>query len=64
MRKKLLCALPWICISEDSVVDANQIEKVLWVKVVNKFNENSNTNRKEVGSVYNLWKVINKAWTL
>ena len=58
-----LC-LAWISISEDGVVGTNQNRKVLWGKIVDKFHENSNVGRKEVGDVYDWWNIINKACTL
>nr|XP_028960139.1 uncharacterized protein LOC114825573 [Malus domestica] len=59
----VLC-FAWVSISEDGVVGTNQNKKVLWGKIVDKFNENSNTNQRECGGVYDRWKVINKACTL
>ena len=58
-----LC-LAWISISEDGAIGTNQNRKVLWGKIVDKFHENSNTSRREVGGVYDRWKIINKACTL
>ena len=50
---------------EDVAVGTNQNKKVLWAKIVDKFNENSKTAEgKLVASVYNRWKTINKACTL
>ncbi|XP_050131359.1 uncharacterized protein LOC126607699 [Malus sylvestris] len=58
-----LC-LAWISVSEDGVVSTNQNRKVLWGKIVDKFHENSNAGRREVGGVYDQWKIINKACIL
>ncbi|KAM1729337.1 hypothetical protein ACFX12_019742 [Malus domestica] len=52
-----LC-LAWISVSEDGDVDTNQNRKVLWGKIVDKFHENSNAGRREVGGVYDQWKII------
>ena len=58
-----LC-LAWISVSKDGVVGMNQNRNVLWGKIVDKFNENSNADRREAGDNYDRWKIINKACTL
>ena len=63
--KYIALCLAWISVSEDGAVGTNQNRKDLWGKIVDKFHENSNAGRREVGGgVYDRWKIINKACTL
>ncbi|XP_070676340.1 uncharacterized protein [Malus domestica] len=58
-----LC-LAWVSISEDGAVGTNQNKKVLWDKIIAKFQENCNGSGRDGGGVYDRWKTINKACTL
>ncbi|XP_048427927.1 uncharacterized protein LOC125471505 [Pyrus x bretschneideri] len=56
--------LAWVSVSEDGAVDTNQNKKVLWDKIIAKFQENCNSGGRDGGGVYDRWKTINKACTL
>ncbi|XP_070669158.1 uncharacterized protein [Malus domestica] len=58
-----LC-LAWVSVSEDGAVGTNQNKKVLWDKIIAKFQENCNGSGRDCGGVYDRWKTINKACTL
>ncbi|KAM1943395.1 hypothetical protein ACFX15_011736 [Malus domestica] len=58
-----LC-LAWVSVSEDGAVGTNPNKKVLWDKIIAKFQENCNGGGRDGGGVYDRWKTINKACTL
>ncbi|XP_070667701.1 glutathione S-transferase T2-like [Malus domestica] len=58
-----LC-LAWVSVSEDGALGTNQNKKVLWDKIIVKFQENCNGGGRDGGGVYDRWKTINKACTL
>ncbi|XP_070669119.1 uncharacterized protein [Malus domestica] len=49
---------------EDGTVSTNQNKKVLWDKIIAKFQENCNGSGQDGGGVYDRWKTINTACTL
>ncbi|KAM1370863.1 hypothetical protein ACFX2I_041184 [Malus domestica] len=59
----------WVSVNEDGAVGTNQNRKVLWDKIIAKFQENCNGGGRDGGGVYDQWKTItnhalygNEAW--